>query len=164
MRRISPVRRIILAQISSSASNRNRAMLSQCRCVHGRAHSRGIGIVSSLSARRGPISHSRRRGEKRMKNFPPTNLLYNTRLRFSPEIPEIIDATGVMNFIYHAVLTHRVLQGRNSLAADRPRTMPANFLLSPAEQFYRLYQTRIMFISTRMLCIETFLYASTNAK
>lgn len=60
--------------------------------------------------------------------------------------------------------THRALQGRNSLAADRPRTMPANFVFSPAEQFYRLYQTRIMFILTRMLWMETFVCVSTNAK
>lgn len=70
-----------------------------------------------------------------------------------------------MNLIYHAVLrVHRVLQGRNSLAADRPRTMPANFILSPAEQFYRLYQTRIVYINKNAGCIETFVYVGTNTK
>lgn len=112
MHRISSVRRIILAQISSSSiepkSHTVKPMSVRAHAhTHARIHAQTrTEQVSSLSARRGPISHSQRRGEKRMKNFPPTNFLYNTRLRFcfSPEIPEIIDATGVMNLIYHAVL------------------------------------------------------------
>lgn len=66
------------------------------------------------------------------EKLPSQPTSYTTRLRlyFSPEIPEIIDATGVMNLIYRAPL-YRAIQERDSLPrpTDRPRTKTANFIL-----------------------------------